>query len=227
MIITFDGPSASGKSTLAKGSAKSLGLYYLNSGMLYRGLAFCLLNHMEIKQDALATYQEFLPCLMSLRYSYDLKTGYMNVFLNDKDITLYLKTAEIDKAASALGNNKQARIAIMKFEHRLVKNYDNFAVDGRDCGSLVFPQAECKFYITADLLVRAKRWQLDQEKQGNKVTLQQAERLLVQRDKNDSERDYAPLIIPDGAIIIDNSNLTLKQTEEIVCEYIMNKKEEA
>ncbi len=227
MIITFDGPSASGKSTLAKSSAKKLGFYYLNSGMLYRGLAYCLLNRLKVKQEALDTFQEFLPCLIRLRYFYDIKTGCMTIFLDDEDITLYLKVAAIDKAASALGNNKQARIAIMNFEYAIVKQYDNFSVDGRDCGSLVFPQAEFKFYVTADLLVRAKRWQLDQEKQGNTVALEQAAIILEQRDKNDSEREYAPLIIPDGAIIIDNSNLTLEQTEKLVCEYILNKEEEA
>lgn len=226
MIVTFDGPSASGKSSLAKNIAKKLGYYYLNSGMLYRGLAFCLLHRMKVTLDALTSYQDFLSCLMKLCYCYDVKTGEMMVVLDNENITSYLKTPEIDKASSALGNNKQARMALMDFERILVRRYDNFSVDGRDCGSIVFPQAECKFYITADLIIRAKRWQSDQEKQGNVVSLEQAVAAEQQRDKNDSERDYAPLVIPKGAIVIDTSHLTLEQTEEIVCQYIFQKKEE-
>ena len=221
MIVTFDGPSASGKSSLAKNVAKKLGYYYLNSGMLYRGLAFCLLHRMNLTEEVLDTYQDFLPCLMRLCYCYDVKTGDMTVLLDNENITLFLKTAEIDKASSALGNNKQARMALMDFERILVQQYDNFSVDGRDCGSLVFPQAECKFYITADLCVRAKRWQSDQGKQGNIVSFEQAVAAEQQRDKNDSEREYAPLVIPEGAIVIDTSYLTLEQTEEIVCQHIL------
>lgn len=224
MIVTFDGPSVSGKSTLAKAIAKKFGFYYLNSGMLYRGLAYCLVHTMHIELDSLRSYHDFLPCFMNMRYDYKLQTGAMTVFLNNEDITAYLKTALIDKAASALGNNKEARIAVMNYEHILVKEYESFSSDGRDCGSVVFPQAEYKFYVTAALEVRAARWQTDQAKQGNNVTLEQAKATIKKRDKNDSEREFAPLIIPQGAIIIDTSDLTKEQATALVCEYIMKKK---
>lgn len=223
MIITVDGPCASGKSTLAKWIARRLGFYYLNSGMLYRGLGYCLLHRMNINPEAFPAFQNFLPCLMQLKYCYDLTTGDMSVFLNNENITAYLKTSLIDGAASALGNNREARIAVMHFEHMLVKDYDNFSVDGRDCGSFAFPDAECKFYITADVTVRAKRWQHDQAQQGNDFTLEQAVALANQRDKNDTERDYAPLIIPEGAIVIDTSNLTLAQSEQSMYDAVVQK----
>lgn len=223
MIITIDGPSASGKSSVARAVARRLGYYYLNSGMLYRGLAYCLIHRMQVSEGALASYENFSPCLATLRYSYDNKTDRMTIMLDGENVTATLKTPQIDKASSLLGNNKQARIAIMHLERKIAQMYDNISVDGRDCGSLVFPNAEHKFYLTAALAIRAQRWQADQEKQGNKVSLEQAKAFLAQRDKNDSERSYAPLIVPEGAITVDSSHLDLAQTEQIICDYIQKR----
>jgi len=216
MIITIDGPTASGKSTVARELARSLGFLYLSSGLLYRGLAYCL--HAECQytpeqmQDPHA--DDIARCVHDMKaLSYETSSVGERVLLHGVDITTNLKTPEIDDYASRIAMTAIVRNAINAWQHRLAQGKDA-VVEGRDCGSTVFAQAAIKFFLTACDEIRAQRWQRDQSKKGNQFTHQEAYARIQERDRRDTTRTLAPLIIPRGATVVDNSTLTVEQTVE-------------
>lgn len=214
MIITIDGPAASGKSTVAQAIAQSLHIYYLSSGMLYRALSSCLLHHLDITLEQLkdCDIQIDSHCLNALHYNYDVQTGVLKIIVDGKDITPCLKEPFIDKAASLVGENKNARIFLLDIQRKLANKHDLVA-EGRDAGSVVFPNATIKFYLTASVEVRARRWLNDQIKLGNTtLTMEKALHIIMERDERDMNRPHAPLAVYPDNIIIDNSALDLDQT---------------
>lgn len=214
MIITIDGPTESGKSTTAQQLAQKLGFYYLNSGLLYRAFAYVLLE----KGYTLATLSnisssDIQSFLNPNRLTYEVDSANNPIVkFDNNDITPLLKgTAVIDQASSIVSTHADVRQALFSFQRDLATKH-NLVIDGRDTGSVVFPHAEYKFYLTADINVRAQRWIIDQQARGRAVTLQEARQQLEIRDKRDTERAIAPLKVPEGAIIVDNSLWTLEET---------------
>ncbi len=222
MIITIDGPVASGKSTIGRMLAKRLGSYYIYSGLLFRGLAYYLINHAGYKEDALynPSKQDIAVFLNPERTIYRYDDQFQErIFFDGQDITPFLKDSFIDKAASIVSTNENVRDALRDLQRAIARDFD-VVVDGRDSGSVVFPGADFKLYLTAAVEKRAERWQGQQRKRGNEVSLKQAIETITARDKRDKDRAIAPLRIPDGAIVIDNSDLDQNETLEKVLEYI-------
>jgi CMP/dCMP kinase len=223
MIITIDGPAASGKSTVARALAQKLHYYYLNSGMLYRALGYCLMHHAEIALEDLRNcdMQTRIHCLKDLQYSYDVSTGIMKIFIEKEDVTASLKAPVIDKAASLVGENKKARDFLLEFQRSIAHMHPNLIAEGRDAGSVVFPQANIKFFLTAHPEVRALRWLNDQNKRGNKnVTFEQAIQTIKDRDARDANRPHAPLKVYADDIIVDNSHFNVEQTLKLILDII-------
>ncbi|MDR3646097.1 MAG: (d)CMP kinase [Candidatus Babeliales bacterium] len=210
MIITIDGPVASGKSFLARELANKLGFYYLNSGLLYRGLAFVILNNPSLDIKTIISH---------LKYFYD---GHKeSIKYDDKDITPFLKTPQIDQASSIMSADPHVREILLDFQRNFAKQND-LVTDGRDCGSVVFENADVKIFLTASIKVRAKRWQHDQELKGNIYSQEECEAIITDRDKRDQEREIAPLVVPKDAIILDNSELDEEETFSKAREIIKN-----
>lgn len=214
MIITIDGPTASGKSTIARMLAQELGYYYVCSGLLYRALAYLLINNYGYTESTVAHVdpQDIAACFDQdkFMYLYDAEYGERILFDNE-DITPYLKDSFIDRITSITSVNEYVRHFVTIMQHAIKDDHD-IVIDGRDTGSAVFPHADVKFFLTASLEVRAQRWLTDQNKHGHHFTLEQAMQKVADRDKRDMERAIAPLIIPNGGIVVDNSGLTLEQT---------------
>lgn len=224
MIITIDGPAASGKSTVARALAKKLQYYYLNSGMLYRALGYCLLQE-NISMEHLAQCDITIRKrgLESISYSYDIDVGTIVITLAGKDVTNLLKTPDIDKAASLVGECKDVRIFFLRLQRSIANDYDLVA-EGRDVGSVVFPHADVKFFLTAHPEVRALRWLQDFKKNHNNVTFEDALERIRDRDARDVNREYAPLHVSGDDIIIDNSKLSLQETLDLMIEIINHQK---
>lgn len=200
MIITIDGPVASGKSTIARMLAKQLGYYYIYSGLLYRALAYAVLKHNIA--IALVTRQELEHIRTMLNYVY--YDGREHILLCNADITQSLDTLIIDDATSRMSVHAWVRDIVNKWQQELVQvNYD-VIVEGRDSGSVVFPNASIKLYLDAPLIVRAERWREKQYKQGNIYHIAEAITYITQRDERDKTRIIAPLVIPDDALICMN-----------------------
>lgn len=222
MIITIDGPSASGKSTVAHVLAKELGYYCLYSGLLFRAVAYLLVNHELYTEDMLKNPQpeHIQKYLDPARFTYQYDTsGKAIIVFDGQDITPYLKDSNIDQSASILSTNKQVRDILLRVQQRIGKKY-HLVVEGRDSGSVVFPYAEYKFFLTASPEERACRWQKMQEERGIKYTLEEAMQELEKRDTRDANREIAPLRVPEEAIIIDSTDLDIRQVVRKMVSYI-------
>ncbi len=214
MIITIDGPVASGKSTIGRALAKVLGYYYVNSGALYRALAYLLISKKNYSIEKLESPDiiDIQECVDPDRFKYHYDPIYKeSITFDGVDITAYLGTSEIGNGASILSTNLAVREEINNYMRALSRSC-NLVVDGRDAGTVVFPGADMKFFLTATLAMRMKRWLKAQAAIGNHYTSGQAMEMILERDKRDRERKVAPLIIPEDAIIVDNSQMTRAQT---------------
>lgn len=222
MIITIDGPVASGKSTVSRMLAQKLNYYYLCSGLLYRALGYLLINKYGYTLETVGSPKQddimrcFDPHKFSYQYAQDTQE---RIVFEGLDITVQLKERFMDKVASVVSVNEDVRTAVTQIQ-RDIASLHNIVTDGRDVGSVVFPQAEYKFFVTASVAVRAARWRKDQEKYGNHFSVDEAVTIITDRDERDKTRTIAPLIVPQGAIVIDTSDMSIEQTIAKMLEYI-------
>jgi len=226
MIITIDGPAASGKSTIGRMIAKNLGYYYLCSGLLFRALAYLLVNKEIYKEDNLRNphADDVGIYLDTERLLYHYEDQFQErIFFDGVDITPHLKNRFIDKMASVLSSSKPIRKLLAKLQRHIARKYDDIVVEGRDVGSVVFPDATVKFFLTASLELRAERWRQQQAKISKIFSHEQAMEIVNERDKRDEAREFDPLIIPDDALIIDNSYMSPEETLEKIL-ILMHKK---
>ena len=216
MIITIDGPVNSGKSTIARMLAQKKNLFYINSGLLFRALSYVMTEicNISVEQLVTLTHDQILKCLDLSKLQYLYQGNAESVLYDGNNITWHLKSPEIDHAASLIATNGDVREILLKLERRLAQSHD-VVIDGRDTGSVVFPDADYKIFLTASPEVRAKRWQASQEKKGNRLPFDVALKEVNRRDERDKTRLIAPLIEPQDAIRIDSSD---KSTDEIIQE---------
>lgn len=224
MIITIDGPTASGKSTIARMLAQKLGWRCLNSGLLFRAVAYILTTKFNVNPDNLShlTTTDIEQALDPKRFIYtlDMKGGHIS--FDGVDITSHLENASIDQIASKVATNEYVRERIKEEQRRVVKDLDA-VVEGRDCGSVVFPKAEIKFFLTASVEIRAHRWEREQEERGVSFEKNKAQQLIKEKDERDTKRDISPLVVPAGAYIIDSSAMDQNQTVEYMLSFIHKK----
>jgi cytidylate kinase len=195
-IITVDGPSASGKGSLAKALAKELNFILLDSGLLYRAYSYCFdkcQNH------------SFTKNLFS-NLKIDSIDHEMHVFENNADITSILRQENIAKSASQLSSLKETRDNLISFQRDLASNH-GLVADGRDMGTVVFPDAATKIFLIADEEVRAKRRYAELLLYNSSITMKSVIKNIKDRDISDKERDLSPLIPAHDAFLIDSSNL--------------------
>lgn len=220
MIVTIDGPVASGKTTVARKVAHSLSWMYIYSGMLYRALAYVLVEEYHADEIQLrAPAQENIDAIFSvLRYEYTAATG-ASIVYRDSNITSHLKTASVDRAASLVSADPAVRHAVVLLQRKLAAGHDVIA-DGRDCGTVVFPQAELKLFLTAPLAVRAERWQRDQARSGHVVTLEEAQVAVAERDARDTGREHSPLVCAVDGVCIDTATSSAEDIAAMIIQRV-------
>jgi len=223
VIITIDGPTASGKSSIAKALAQRLNFYYLNTGLLYRAVTYTILSRLQQKMVhgveqwlAQATEKDF-DFITDLSYEY--RNNEPHVIFQHQDITEHLFDATLGQYTSIVSLNTMMRNKLLVLQ-RTIGQKNNIVVDGRDCGSVVFPNADYKFFLTADLDVRVQRVLLDPKRNADANDLAKIKADLQERDQRDRERAVAPLVVPDGAMVIDSSAMTFEQTIDLFLKYI-------
>jgi cytidylate kinase len=218
LIIAIDGPSAAGKSTLAKRLAKDLGFTYLDTGAMYRALALKVLNESTDISDAGA-----VPELIS-RTEIDLveKDGQLRVLLDGEDVSDKIRTPEVSQMASKTSALQVVRRWMLGLQRALGQR-GNVVAEGRDIGTVVFPEAEVKIYLNASVQERARRRVEELRKAGRQVSLDETLREMGERDKRDSERDLAPLRQADDAIAIDSTRLDAEALAQTVMQQICRK----
>ena len=206
MIIAIDGPAASGKSTSAKLLAKELGYLYLDTGAMYRCIAFSILeNKIDISnQDSLIKFLK--------NFEIDLKKTNNNLsfFVNGKNVTNKIRKSDVSQKVSEVSAIPIIREYMVRIQRSFTKN-NSCVMEGRDIGTVVFPDAEFKFFFIASDEVRAKRRQLELESLGEKKSLVNLMYEIKKRDKFDSERAHSPLRKAFNAIEVDTTNMTIDE----------------
>lgn len=215
MIITIDGPVASGKSVVARALANQFSFYYLYTGLLYRGLAYVLHKFYgyDDKKMGNPDKKDIEDIFSKHKFRYKYLDGEAFIFFDGVDITKNLKTREVDFWSSVISVHKIVRDAVMAIQKTIGAKYDVVA-DGRDMGTVIFPHAEFKFFLTASPEVRAERWRKFQAYKGKNYSFEESLKIILDRDKRDRERELSPLKKADDAILVDNSEMNIDETVE-------------
>jgi len=203
MIIAIDGPSASGKSTTAKGVAEKLGITHLDTGAMYRTVTWGLKKAAIYPSDD----EKVRDFLKNLEIYFDASN---HIWLNGEDVSVEIRTGDISSRVSAVSAIPEVREKMVKIQRQIAGKKD-CVLEGRDIGTVVFPDAEYKFFLVADTEIRAKRRLLDLERIGETSTLAELMDDIERRDAVDSSRDHSPLLQAEDAIPIDTSHLTINE----------------
>ncbi len=214
-IITIDGPTSSGKNSVGFLLAEKLGYQYIDTGMIYRVGTYQVLNNNIPLDDILKISEVFKQLKIEIKNG----NGELRIFNNGEDLTDILHTREVTENVSTVSAFKEVR-EITKLIQRQLGSVKNTVMTGRDIGSEIFPNAKHKFFLTASVQVRAKRRFEQLVKTDPSMEYETVLNSMIERDKKDTEREVSPLRVPDGATVIDNSNLTVDQTVKEMLNHI-------
>lgn len=215
-IITIDGPSGAGKSTVAKLIADKLGFKYLDTGAMYRAVTLYMIeNQVDIKNE-----EEVINALNKLNIGFD--SNY-RIYLDSQDITEDIRKEKVVKFVSEVSAISSVRRKMVDLQRDIAKE-GNYILDGRDAGSVVFPNADYKFYLEASLEERAKRRYKEELSKEVDISFETVKESIKKRDKYDSNRKDSPLVVPENAIIIDTTNMTIDEVAEEITDIFLNKK---
>ena len=214
IIIAIDGHSSTGKSTLAKALSKSLGYTYIDSGAMYRAVSLYALNHNFIENDRLRL-DSLISDLENIQLSFTKVSNLdSEICLNGKNVESEIRGMEVSNCVSLISAIPEVR-ALLVDQQRIMGYNKSLVMDGRDIGSVVFPDAELKLFVTASEQVRAQR-RYNELKEKSSVSLEEIKANLKDRDFRDMNRETAPLIQVSDAILIDNTNLNQAQQLDMV-----------
>jgi cytidylate kinase len=211
IIIAIDGPAGAGKSTIAKKVAARLGYAYIDTGAMYRAVTLCFLRSGAPFSEEVVTRDAET---MDLSFAY--KDGVNRVYVNGEEVTEAIRTLEVSRnvsRVSAVGGVRKAMVALQ----RKIGSRGGVVMDGRDIGTVVFPHAELKVFLTASVEERARRRYLELKEKGEDVDLEDLKKRIAERDHLDETREIAPLRKADDAVLVDSTTLSIDEvTAKIV-----------
>ncbi len=209
--IAIDGPAGAGKSTIAKTIAKKLEFIYVDTGAMYRAMALYFIRHQIDPSDENAINQACPDIHVSIAY----ENGIQQVLLNGENVNGQIRTEEVGNMASKTSAYKMVRATLLDLQRNLAKT-SNILMDGRDIGTNVLPNADLKIYLTASSKVRAKRRYDELVEKGVKADFDQIEQDIIVRDRQDMEREIAPLKKAEDAVLVDSSDMTIEEVVNTV-----------
>ena len=204
LIIAIDGPSGSGKSTIAKYLADKLNAVYIDTGAMYRAITFSAMR-LGIVSDVDAVIKMTKQLEISLKY----ENGNIRVFVNDEEVTDYIRTKEVNDRVSDISKIPEVREELVKIQRKLGES-NTVVAEGRDITTVVFPNADLKIFLTASIDVRAERRLKEFLDKGINISLGEVKENLETRDRIDSGREVSPLTKADDAFVIDSTSMTIK-----------------
>lgn len=213
MIITIDGPSSSGKSTVAKLVSKFYSIVHIDSGSIYRAITLLAMDNNLIHEKKV-NIQSLLKCLEENKISFKKKEkNIFKICINENFIEKRIRTSEISNNVSIVAAIKEVRDYVLKLQRKIAKN-QSVVMDGRDIGSVVFPNAKYKFFLDASLKNRSERRWNDLKKNEKEISLANVKIDLSNRDIFDTNREHSPLVVPKNSIIINSDNLSVDQVAD-------------
>ncbi len=216
MIVTIDGPAGSGKSTIAKALAKRLGWMFLDTGAMYRVVALLVGRAGLDTQDR----EGITELARKADIEFERTEAELKVLVGGEDVTPAIRTEAVSQFASQISTIPQVRQALVQQQRDLGKKYGNIVTEGRDQGSVVFPHAELKVFLDADVGERGRR-RFDQLRgQGQPADLEKILESLKERDLRDKTRSASPLVVPENAVVVDTTRLTADQVLERIIELV-------
>ena len=220
IIIAIDGYSSTGKSTVAKQIAKHLGYVYIDSGAMYRAITFFAMENGFINKDNF-NVSDLINNLnkVDITFHFNNALGFAEVFLNGKNVEKAIRTLEVSNFVSKVAAIPEVRVQLVKQQQKM-GDQKGIVMDGRDIGTVVFPNAELKIFMTASPETRAIRRYNELKAKGDDVTYENVLKNVQERDYIDTTREDSPLYKSDDAIEIDNSNLTLQEQFENILKLV-------
>lgn len=219
--IAIDGPAGAGKSTIAKRIASELGFIYVDTGAMYRAIALYFLRKGIDGHDTETIRAECPSIRVSLAYDED---GKQHVFLNGEDVTAFIRTEEVGKMASVTAAIPAVREALLDLQRGMAETSD-ILMDGRDIGTHVLPGAFLKIYLTASSQVRARRRYQELTERGETCDFARIEHDIIERDRQDMNREIAPLRQADDAVLVDSSHMSIEEVADAVIAEFNKKKQ--
>ena len=218
VIVTIDGPASSGKSTTARRVAERLDFLYLDSGALYRVVTLAALRRQADFSDPGQLAAIAADCEIELQPA---KEG-LHVFLYDEDVSDAIRMPEVSRAIGPVAANPGVRQALLSHQRKMAEK-GSIVAEGRDMGTVVFPQADIKIFLIASLAERARRRQKELAEKGITVDHDELERAISKRDNDDSSRSVSPLLKPEGAFVLDTTRLTIDQQVEWIIRAVLER----
>lgn len=204
--IAIDGPAGAGKSTIAKALAKRLGYIYVDTGAMYRAMALYFLR-LGLDADDQAAIAE---ACKGVNIALDYANGVQQVYLNDENVTVFLREESVGRMASSTSVYPQVRVKLVELQRELAKKED-VVMDGRDIGTCVLPDANIKIFLTASVEARAKRRYMELVRQKIESDYEEIKKDMEERDFRDTNREFAPLRQAEDAILLDTSDMTIEE----------------
>lgn len=209
--IAIDGPSGAGKSTLAKGVAAKLGIVYVDTGAMYRTIGLYVQSKNVSPDDA----EGVVALLPEIRLEIIFKDGTQHILLNGNDVGDSIRNNEISEYASKVSKIPKVREFLLDTQRKIARECD-VIMDGRDIGTVILPDAQLKIFLTATGVARAERRYRELRDKGTAITFAEVMCDLVRRDERDRNRDIAPAIPADDAVLMDNSEMSVEETVDAV-----------
>lgn len=209
--VAIDGPAGAGKSTVAKTVAGEMNFIYVDTGAMYRAMALYFLREGIDPSDEAAVLEACRRVSVTISY----EAGVQQVFLNGENVSGLIRTEEVGNMASATSGYRLVREKLVELQKELAKKAD-VIMDGRDIGTCVLPEADVKIYLTAGSLVRAKRRYKELTEKGISCNLEEIEKDIIDRDYRDMHRENSPLSQAEDAVLLDSSDMTLRQVVETI-----------
>lgn len=213
-VITIDGPAASGKSSVSRELAKNLGIPWVSTGSFYRALAFAAIQ----RKVPLTDREKLSELAMSSLWKVEMTPQFTQVWFDSKDVTELIAQEDVGNAASLISHYPEIRLSLLDHQRNCALGVKGLVAEGRDCGTVIFPQAEAKIYITASSENRATRRAQELGLDQKKLVQQQH-----QRDQQDSTRKVAPLQIPEDALVLDTTDMSFLEVVDQVNQFVRSR----
>ena len=218
LVIAIDGFSSTGKSSISKVVADTLGLIHIDTGAMYRAITlFGLRNFKNEKQEI--DLRKLLQNLNEISLEFRENSGKLEIYLNGENVSKEIRTTEVSDNVSFIAKQPEVRERLVVLQRDIAEK-QGVIMDGRDIGTVVLPNADYKFFLTASADDRARRRFLELQSLGIETTIEEVKQNLIERDRIDSEREISPLKQAEDAILIDNTNLNKEETIELILSYI-------